>query len=88
MKVYWYYYKQILPVNLAITTALSLVFIDLFYVVFISFGFFLSVFLHSYFYKHAKYIYCNLGFSTGQIVLGTFFINLVIGSVFIPLLWL
>ncbi len=88
MKVYWYYYKQVLPVNLAITTALSLAFMDLFYLVFISFGFTLSVFLHSYFNKNAKYIYCNLGISKRQVVLGAFLINLGVGSVFIPLLWL
>lgn len=88
MKVYWYYYKQILPVNIAITTVLAVAYIDLFYVVFISFGFILSVFLHSFFNKNAKYVYYNLGYSKLRIVLHAFAINLLVGSVFLPLLWM
>ncbi len=88
MKVYWFFYKQILPVNLALTTALGIASIDLFYWVFVSFGFFLSVWLYSFFYKKSKYIYCNLGYSKGRLVLGSFLINTVLGTVFLPLLWI
>lgn len=88
MKVYWFYYKQILPVNVALTTAFSMMSIDLFYWVFVSFGFFLSVWLYSFFYKKARYIYCNLGYSQLRLVFGSFLINTAVGAVFLPLLWI
>lgn len=88
MKVYWFYYKPILWINLSASLVFSLADISVLPIVFVTLGFALSVFFASLFYRNTVYLYYNLGYSKRRLILGAFVANAVLSILLWPLLWI
>lgn len=88
MKIYWFAYRQFLFINIAISAVLSLNSLNIFPIVFATFGFGCTILLYQFFYKNAWYMYFNIGHTKSSILLGTFLINLFISILLSPILWI
>ena len=97
MKIYWFYYKSLILLNLSISLFLAFIQFNFepleikldfgygalgrFVFVFMTIGFAISAFVDSFVYKNRKYIYYNLGISRRRIVLLAFIFNLIISGI-------
>ncbi|HMR19243.1 MAG TPA: hypothetical protein PKA53_08080 [Sphingobacterium sp.] len=85
MKVYWFYYKPILWINLSISLVLSLIDIAFFPIIFATIGFGLSTFFASFFSKDSSFLFYNLGYSKFRLIGGSFFINIIFALALWPI---
>lgn len=87
MRIYWFAYRQLLPVNIPISAVLSIANPTYYPFVFATFGYFCTAFLYQYFYRNSWILYLNIGYSKSSMLLGTFFINLFFGLLGYAILW-
>lgn len=67
MKVYWFAYRQLLFINIAISAVLSFGSSIYFPFVFASFGYICTILLHQFFYKNSWLMYFNIGYTKTSI---------------------
>ena len=97
MKIYWFYYKSLIILNLSISFFLAFIQFNFnpleiqldfgfqtlgrFVFIFMTIGFVLSALVDSMVYKNRKYIYYNLGISRRRLVLVAIIFNLIISGI-------
>lgn len=88
MKVYWFYYKPLLWINLCVSLVFCLTDIHDIPWVFVTFGFAFSAFFASFFYRKTSYLFYNLGYSRFRLLIGAFLINALCSSPLWLLRWI
>lgn len=85
MKVYWFYYKPILWINLSVSLVFSLTDITFFPLVFATVGYGLSVLFAALFAKNTSFLYYNLGYSKFRLIRGAFLVNIIFSLALWPI---
>lgn len=88
MKISLFIYKQLLPINLALSVLFSLNNPFAYPIIFSTIGYAITALLYHYFYKNIKYIYLNAGYTQRKLLAETFLLNLLTGIFQFGILWL
>lgn len=79
----WQFYKPIFFINLVLSIALGVKYIEAYPIVFMTVGYLCSAGIVRFFEGNTKYLFFNLGLSRKDLLLYTFLTNFLISLVFI-----
>lgn len=83
IKHLWQFYKPVFFINLVLSIALSVVYIEYYPYVFMTVGYGCAAAIVRFFEGNTKYLFFNLGLRRRDLVLYTFATNFLIGMIFL-----